>query len=687
MHRCKRLGIECHYLKQTAPPDLDYVELVNSKELEQDIQQLNVLMANLESEMQQLKTSSSAPIIVPSDGPLYETVFSDSDDEEDSVFESNSSSSTSSTPASSSEDSQRMVATEAQPDQLEEKSKWQLTVTRNGFHIDTNIKSYKELLQQLRSLHRNPALLSEEYLPMLKKPKSLESAVVRRYHLSTGLRRAYFRAVAQCIKFSNQQESDTGHYGFQENSARTHRILDAYFSCQFFNGITFHRSTFYRLSVDENNPDSSPAVCALAAAALTQRCYHVRGFLSDEEAEYLHVYYYERARQLVATRFDDISIEIFATYVSMARYNANLQRPDQAEKYWDYALRMRHLLLDDYIPAERSRKDPSERELFKRLHMGLYFVGRFVDFTRNRRGVPQDPKHKKRSPARCLIKELVKVVSKSQCMPTALPDEPPKTIRAINKDIYAARLNSCIHNYRGFTRFSDYDSLPLAMMTSAQESLDACYYKSIPDDYRLSSEIFDKGVSDEEFQKRLRSDEHLCHETIALAITYYQIIITIHEPFLQPLPPHISGANQPELGEYFLDENVDNERSVFSIRAQEICFHAALVLVRLFEYYVSNPKIRCGFHSIMPCLTTAWDVHLRNACLGLKDLDRPNDYVPTEIIKVSRDCLLRCLRIVQNGYSYNAVEQPMWYHFQKLENIFMQAMFSIQSSTSHGLET
>lgn len=663
------------------------MDLVNSKELENNIQRLDVLMAILESELQQLKASSSAPVIIPPDGLLYESVFSDSEDEDDeAACESNSCASL--TPASSSTDSHSLVADKPQSDPQSEKSKWQLTVTRNGFRIDTNIKSYKELMEQLESLYRNPALLGEKYLPMLKRPKNLQSAIVHRFSLSTGLRRAYFRAITQCIKFSKQQESDVYYYTrFHENSARTHRILDAYFSCQFFDGIIFHRPTFYRLFVDESSPDSSPAVCALAAAALTQRCYHVRGFLSDEEAEYLHIYYYERARQLVASMFDEISIEMFATFVSMSRYNANLQRPDQAEKYWDYALRMRHLIADEYIPAERSIKDPTERELFKRLHMGLYFVGRFVDFTRNRRGVPQNPKHKKRSPERCLIKDLSKAISRLQCIPTALPDEPPRTIRAINKDIYAARLNTCIHNYRSMTRFGDDDSIPLAVMTSAQESLDACYYKSIPDDYRLNPEIFEKHVSDEEFQKRLRSDKNLCHETIALAITYYQTIITIHEPFLQPLPPHISGANQPELGEYFTDEDVTNEKSVFSIRAQDICFHAALVLIRLFEYFVSNPKIRCGFHAIMPCLTTAWDVHLRNACLGLKNIDQPNDYVPTELIKVSRDCLLRCLRIVQNGYSYNAVEQPLWQHFQKLENVFMQAMYSVQASTSYGLET
>ncbi|KAI9493986.1 hypothetical protein BDB00DRAFT_820321 [Zychaea mexicana] len=741
--RCNRLGIECHYLKPAAPPDINYVDLVNSQELEAHVDELENLLFDMEQEMQRLQQTpplrDRMPVVCRPTMTMRQ--YSDELPSMGSNCSSGSSSGSSvSSPGSVSSTTpslkpaklsivkrrkqQHLFDQQQQQQQQQQQhlptatSDWQLKIGKHGLCIETNILSYDDLLHQIQAFGISKMADEEFFLPMLKQPSSstLNNSMLPRYVLNTPMRRAHFRAIKHCIALNEQEQKqpkaaglpirnkdgddNSGHGGVLHFKQRKFtqqtilHLLDAFFRCQFYQNICLHRSTFYSLFVDRDDPESSPVVCAMAGAILTMRCHHVLEIIPYSQQIHIHTHCIARAKYLLSNIFDELSLEPYLTYLFMALYYINLQRPNDAVRYFEQSVRIRHLLAAEYMPKKDATGHTNEQELFKRSHKVLFQIAQRIDFFNNRRGIIVRSMEKTRQQSRSMVSELTRYVKRMDCSPVPLPDESAKIARAIKKDTYGVRLHSVLLPYLNLTRFSS-DPIPLPMLIKTEAALNEYYFKDLPPEFRLSLSIFENNLSDAEFQRRLSNDDNCDSTSIALAIRYYQAVISIHEPFIPILPREYSLNNNKTIKDATLgpisvlstDEDSpscgtyeEEERAIHSMRALEMCYRSAIILVRLFEYLIVT--LDTCTDMLMPCLLSAWDVHVRNACLGLIDPEEAQKHVPIRVVKASREYVLRCVDIVRKGYHYNAADRAMWEHHQSIESELLKAMFATRPYTA-----
>lgn len=665
-NRCKRLGIECHYLKPAAPPDLEYVDLVNSHELEANVDELERLMTDMESELLHFQQSGREA-----------TVSSGSSDDIPPAMSTDSPFSSASTPTSdgvSSPPELSVIRSRQQPTTEKQFSpNWKVTICKYGFSIETDIRSYDDLLQQVQLFSTTISI------PLLKQPSSNDPQLIPRYALPTSLRRAHYQASKRCMLLSENQSSpiiisNTLVNQFNHNLAI--HLLDAYFSCQFYRTIFLHRNTFYSLFVNNKDLHYSPVVSSFCAAILTLRCRHIQSTIPYEQQRQLQDLYYSRAHDLLEQTFDEPTLDTFMTYLFMAYYHSNLIRPKEARQYLDLGLRIRELIDEQYMSPDCNN---NERELYKRLHVLISIIARKIEFLNNQRGIPLKVKR----PIRVISIELSKRIRSPKYQATPLSDESFQVERAILKDKYGSCINQILGPYLSHTRLSQ-DAVPLSLLVKTESALNQYCFKDIPASYRLSLNIFENDISDAEFRQRLNNDKSTDPSTVTLAIRYYQALITIHEPFLPTLPPEfrINAFNTEQVAPS-IDEPPTLEadkRDRFTMRALEVCYRSAVIITRLFEYLVLQENICC--ENLMPLLLSAWDIHVRNACLGFADPEKAQKHVPIRVVKASRDYVMRCIHVLRKGYCYNAADRAMWEHHQNMENQLLQALFATRPYTA-----
>ncbi|KAJ8653259.1 hypothetical protein O0I10_011107 [Lichtheimia ornata] len=669
--RCKRLGIECHYLKPAAPPDLEYVDLVNSHELEANVDELERLMTDMEGELLRVQQHGfdTANIMNGS-----------SDDSIPPAMTTDSPFSSASTPTSdgvASPPELSVIRSRQQPTTEKTFSpNWKVTLGKYGFSIETDIRSYDDLLQQVQLFSTTISI------PLLKQPSSTDPQLIPRYTLPTLLRRAHYQASKRCMLLSEDQSPSPSSIIINNDlvnainyNLATH-LLEAYFSCQFYRTIILHRNTFYSLFVTNKDLYSSSVVSSFCAAILTLRCRHVQSTIPYEQQRQLQNLYYSRAHDLIEQSFDEPTLDTFMTYLFMAYYHSNLTRPKEARQYLDFGLRIRELIDDRYMSPDC---DNNERELYKRLHVLISIIARKIEFLNNQRGIPLKVKR----PIRVMNVEVCKRIRSARYQATPLPGESFHVERAIMKDKFGAGINKILGPYLNHTRLSQ-DPVPLSLLVKTESALNQYCFKDIPTTYRLSLNIFENDISDSEFRHRLNNDKSTDPSTVTLAIRYYQALITIHEPFLPTLPPEFrtNAFDTEEVTPSIIEPPTleADKRDRFTMRALEVCYRSAVIITRLFEYLVLQESICC--ETLMPLLLSAWDIHVRNACLGFADPEKAQKHVPIRVVKASRDYVMRCICVLRKGYCYNAADRAMWEHHQNMENELLQALFATRPYTA-----
>ncbi|KAI8369448.1 uncharacterized protein BYT42DRAFT_584516 [Radiomyces spectabilis] len=642
--RCQRLNIRCFYAQPTKPPDLDYQEILDNHHLQMQILDLENTMSLLKEDMKSMEKRISSTTSMPTGIPTTEhQAYNDNN----------------------------------------ESPSWRLTITKNSngmMRLDTNIHSYMDLL---RYLHRCV------YPSPIANPSSTPGGVptVLSFRLPWRfLRCGSFKATLRCITHK-EETSSVNSMAIRTDTETTLRLIDAYFRCQFYRLVSLHKRTFYTLFVDSFDPNASPVVCGLCAAVLTMRCRHTLSIVPYQHQMRVAEFYFARTRSLVASRFDETSLEIMLSYVMMATYSANMLRPVEARTYLDMAVRLKHILEDAVISEE-------ELETFKRSHWGMLDVVMFLEFVENKRGmpVPQLQHLRRLTHITDVAKQkLFARRSPRYYIPTRQNDESIKTHRAILKDVYATQLHRNMQRYLHTVRSADVDVLPLSLLLSTEKSLKDCYYKTVPEELRLPHSIFEEGLPESEFWRRLESCKNCDMASIHMMIRYQQCLISLYEPFL-PYLSHQDLKNRPPFS--FLQEGIDDDPlhatppisplstpvhsrsatpkspgeetqpSMIGIRAQEICHRSAIFIVRLWEYQVMKID-QCRI--VLPCLLSAWDIHLRNAFASPIGPET-NGVVSPSMIETAREYALRCVNVLQKGYLYNSAEHNLWEYYERIAN-------------------
>ncbi|KAJ8662425.1 hypothetical protein O0I10_002119 [Lichtheimia ornata] len=704
--RCKRLGIECTYYNPALTHPDRFIG-TNSKELEAEVDELQRIANSLEDEMDRLQQHDSSL---------------DSSSHDNDPIDSNGGGNLSDAVSTTEELSEITEPVDLVKVNDSMPLQWHMSLGKYGLSLETDIQSFDDLLHQVRIFGQ--ALLRGRKPPSSTmkngsntSPSQQSTTMLRRYPIFTPLRRANYRAKLRCVSMNEKDDtpetptSDTTTTTTTTTTIdpdlidrqRTLQLLEAYFECQFYHCVMMHRETFYSSFVNGNTDLlSSPVVCSLCAAIITMRCRHIREIIPCDKQATAHTFYLNRARELIATKFDVATLETFMTFLFIALYYINLMHPIRSRKYLELAVRIRHVLAKDYETNKDT--DMHEYELFKRLHTMLFDIAHQIDFFNNHRGVPDDndnsnsssSTHDKnsnsgslRQKTQPLSPELAKQISLSKHTPTPLPDEKGGHLRALMKDVYTTRMNAVLHPYLCATRFSTKDTIPQSFAIKMETMYNHYCFTEIPPEYRLSLTIFENDLSDDEFQSRLTNDHHLDITAVCLAIRYYHGLISIHEPFMPSLPRHFTRANHPERPLINCDYTSEPKPSdillteqmeTYHLRALEVCHRSAIIIVRLLEFLSHKKNICC--YMFMPCFLTAWDILMRNACLGLADPEEAQKYAPIRVLKLSRDYCLRCVELLRKAFHFNTGDRIMWEHHQDVENEILSSLFASRPYTA-----
>jgi hypothetical protein len=671
-------------------------------------------------------------------------------------------------------------------------SNWKLKFKKDGgISIDTGILNYTNLLKHIEALG-NPL----NAIPIIKQPTlaslSAGGGYLHRNVLFSVVRKGNFRAILGCIQNEKRKQIISAsimtppqtlllEFGQQDNTPSivyekkdlALQLVNTYFSCRFLHRVVFHQKTFYEMFVNGRaNLETSPAVCALAAAVLTMHCKHVMTFVPYDQQLALGEYYFEKARYVVSLQFDEPSMETMVTYLFMSLYKSNLLRPQDANMYLEIAIRIRQILAESVykhppplpiysntsasntninnttnttlnsntattapnagLPKSNSPKRPikskvmnrylGEYETFKRLHAGFQDCIQFIQFVNNQRGIPvknMNPSKNKPSmlnQENTSFKKLFTTICVETYDPRPMPDESRKTVRAIMKEHYVGLISRVISPYFRRVRWHESDLIPLSFLMKTEEDLKQVYYHQIPLDFRLAPSIFEDGISDAEFKKRLREDGRCDIVSVTIAARFYQSLLALHEAFLPTIRRSRKDSNnfaliQPEDMEDLdfkqqkkrkrrgdinsivtlsSDEEEEEEEeedskilSVHALRAQEVCYKCSIIVVRLLEFQCTVLQA-CTIPT--PSLLCAWDTLIRNSCLGMDEDDLKasgvNNYLGAKDIELAREYAVRCIEVLRRGYLFNGAEREVFEYYERIESQLLTALCKSASPTA-----
>lgn len=573
-----------------------------------------------------------------------------------------------------------------------------------------------------------------------------------------------------------QQQHSTPSVVFEKKDLAL-QLVNAYFGCRFLHRVVFHQKTFFDMFVKgRSDLEASPVVCAVAAAVLTMHCKHVIACVPYDQQLGLGEYYFDKARYAVSLQFDEPSMETMIAYLFMSLYKSNLLRPQDANMYLEIAIRIRQILAEtvykhppplpiystqpntvystattttnstnstththtthpttnhaDSTANTSSPKRPSkskmlnrylgEYETFKRLHAGFQDCVQFIQFINNQRGVPAKNLNPSRNKPSMLnqenstFKQLFQEICAETYDPKPLPDESRQTVRAILKEHYVGRIARVVGPYFRRVRWSETDLIPLSFLMKTEEDLNQLYFCQIPLDFRLAPSIFEDGISDAEFRKRLLEDGRTDINSVTIAARYYQSLLALHEPF-QPtirrsrrsirdiallVPENLedfdlkqhtlkrklcaaASSSSSSEGEDEEEEGDANVLSVHALRAQEVCYKCSIIVVRLLEFQCTILEA-CTIPT--PSLLCAWDTLMRNSCLGMDqdDLDAAGvtNYLSAKDIELAREYAVRCIEVLRRGYLFNGAEREVFEYYEKIETQLLTALCKSASPTA-----
>ncbi|KAI8991202.1 hypothetical protein BDF20DRAFT_831265 [Mycotypha africana] len=313
------------------------------------------------------------------------------------------------------------------------------------------------------------------------------------------------------------------------------RLVNAYFTCQFFNRVICHQKTFYDLFIrnkQSNEINSSLVPCSIAAAVLTMHCQSA----TASRGSYLFGHCDPNTTNF---GYKVPPAEISTTDSSPKDSNYQHCTTDHTlqttsntilANFEPYFKAGTDLKFKKVLKKTATNKYIGEYETFKRLHAGLQDIIQFIQFINNQRGVPvkSAPTIGARQQENVHTYRHLYLNSYS---PIPLPDENKQTIRALLMEYFLGRLSAIVCPFFNRVRWGEDDRIPLSFLIKTEEDLTYLYHR-LPLDYQLSPSIFEDGISDLEFATRLKEDGRCDIVSVAIAERYYQSLLAVHEPFL-----------------------------------------------------------------------------------------------------------------------------------------------------------
>ncbi|CEG66844.1 hypothetical protein RMATCC62417_03353 [Rhizopus microsporus] len=621
--RCQKLGTKCHYLQPVAVPNADHIRDVDYYQLQLQVDALKDVLTNMEHNLCAIRQKAR----------IKDNNDKSTNDTKDDV-------------------------------------NWQLTINNGSISIHTDIKTYAGLLQSIQTIAAKHFSLTTQTI------LNDHIEFIQRQKLPSKLRTGAFLAVLKCIEMNKQGQLATITYASRSNSYPLQNIIPQlmriYFSCQFLRRVVFHQHTFFKMFI-KSTDKLSPVVYALCATVLSERCRHITKLFASQERIILGERFYDKARELIEVKFDEIGLETMMTFTFLATYKANLLYPQEAKMYLEMAMRIRQIL------AETTYKDPNlcdkgEYITFKRQGVALQYVITVLQYINNKRGMPVEIKSDRNVENR-KPDNMKKYEYSVEYDATVLPDEPPAVVRSIAERRCLNLIGKVMSPYYRRVRHGVDDNIPVSLIMKTEEELKKLYFQKVDPDYRLPMSIFNEDLDDLEFKRRLDNCSQCSIHSVCLAALFYQSHIGLYEPYLPNLQGN--GSQTDSLLDYTPTEYSSPQvnYNILKLHAHQVCFKSARIVVRLLEY-LCNVLDACNVN--LGILMCAWEIHRRNACLDMNDDELAKSdvytYLSTDEINISRAYMFRCVQILKRGYMFNQTERSSWEFFKKSEQQMMEAL-------------
>ncbi|KAG2176576.1 hypothetical protein INT44_007239 [Umbelopsis vinacea] len=688
---CSGLGINCVRVKHLQPEDLEYIRLAEQGKLLENVEDMYQQIEQMESQIRAYNGGTEPGATDSWTTISPHSMASPSFSEEDESLTSLSPLSQKHVPHIESTLNQFVRAANQAiqfniKDELDEKSidlerkptkdmpEWTLTLKSTGMTINTTIKTFADLmhhLPQLASVAMNgfdipiPAQIQENFYKLsLKRGPSPAFA----------LRRAMFLASSKSvermktIQFLQDGAADWVDEETANELAKT--LIKAYFDCQHYKEILFHRKTFDDMFIVGRDDILCGPIYAFCAAITTMRCRHIDFVIPPSEQFAAGEYFFRKARDAFEDSFDEISLENYFTLVWIAKYQVGILKPAIASHYIAMAERHCKLLAPDDDAEDmpgKNRKEKGVSEMLRRLQLARNSILSSILFLENRRGTPLANNLR---PLNTNIFKMEKIYT-----PRVTLDDNVMEKRAILRDRFAAML----HQARSLSirlRWAAINEVSLCLISQYEQRLTDWYLHTLPPELRISLPLLDDTLSYDDLRKRLKHDTYADRMAIDLTLQFYSSFVSLHEMLLP------KSEYDVQMRENFW--NWDNPEAVFeplptsgsnsvegtppnehAIRSHRVCTQAANIIVDLLKYEVEELGV-C--HVQMPVLMVAWDIQLRNAQLGQPIADDPHKIINKSHIVQARQKLLDCMNIFQHGYLLNSIEEEVRRFFFNVGN-------------------
>ncbi|KAG0164210.1 hypothetical protein DFQ28_010535 [Apophysomyces sp. BC1034] len=358
---------------------------------------------------------------------------------------------------------------------------WTLTVTNGKLSIRTHIKTHGELLINLQRILTT--LEFQDKMPLNMQSQASSVGILLKQLVWKKYGKSRFKSITKDIPLQMETIGSLCGVVIKQSSftAITLKLLNAYFECSHLLHMKVHRHTFLRLFLDPSCADPSPAVMALCAFICLIQCKYITQVVDSRELPDYAQFYFNRARELLADRFDDINLEVFTSYTCMAYYKVRLFQFDDCRRYLDMALRMSHML----EPLIKATDDIGQQAMFHRLCIFAQRVQRILAVTNFSK--PQHGRHPE-------MAGLLNVPDFLVLQATSEDSEQEKRFIQMHNRVLQLRkqIHSTIH-------MSHSDDLVDYVGTFGHlvEMIMRHWYNELPSDFRLSHPLFEDNVCDE----------------------------------------------------------------------------------------------------------------------------------------------------------------------------------------------
>ncbi|KAI8380120.1 hypothetical protein BD560DRAFT_388612 [Blakeslea trispora] len=401
---------------------------------------------------------------------------------------------------------------------------WALTFYKGSIRIETQVKTYSDLLGNL--YHMMGVVHLSDQVPSSVKCSVKENTIIGA--LNTIVRKKYGKThcknVAKSLRIFVVPDLSEVNTLVVANAPSTIqatalKLLRAYIRCQHLQQLAIHVSTFFRLFIDGRKLEESPAVMALSAVICTMRCKHIAGCLASISLVEYGKFYFERARALLSDSFDQCDLETLTSYTFMSIYMLAVSHTKEALIYSDMAERVA-IVLEPYYSSILNQKPKNDGDddvfsiekgravHFQRIRNHLHRVQTYEQISRF--VPPNEMKIKQQDLPFCTLIHLGEgqwIIADDDSVQEKWFAEMHTFILYLQREERGASRSA---------RANDLQHLVGLIAHQVEMAMRYWYFKILPQEFRLSLPLFDSNMESEEYFATL---ERECAHSAIPALT------------------------------------------------------------------------------------------------------------------------------------------------------------------------